>query len=84
MNWIGGILMARMAAFVVLIIPGLAAALGIKLMRDSLFGVLFNPFPYIWLQFVAGFILIVIGIGFFAGFFFRRDQRKGRIQTKRK
>ncbi|EGQ27746.1 hypothetical protein HMPREF9372_0226 [Sporosarcina newyorkensis 2681] len=28
--------MARLAAFIVLLIPGIAAALGIKLMRDSL------------------------------------------------
>ncbi|WP_432355383.1 DUF2627 domain-containing protein [Sporosarcina sp. A2] len=76
--------MARLAAFVVLIIPGIAAALGIKLMRDALFGVLFSAFPYIWLQFVAGFLLLAIGIGFFAGFLFRRDQRTGRIQKKKK
>ena len=76
--------MARLVAFIVLIIPGIAAALGIKLMRDALFGVLFSPFPFIWLQFVAGFLLLAAGIGFFAGFLFRRDQRKGRIQQKNK
>ncbi|GKV68130.1 hypothetical protein NCCP2716_06280 [Sporosarcina sp. NCCP-2716] len=75
--------MARLTAFIVLIIPGIAAALGIKLMRDALFGVLFSPFPYIWLQFAAGFLLLAAGIGFFAGFLFRRDQRKGRIPKKK-
>ncbi|MDW0111328.1 DUF2627 domain-containing protein [Sporosarcina aquimarina] len=76
--------MARLVAFIVLVIPGIAAALGIKLMRDALFGILFSPFPYIWLQFVAGFLFLAAGIGFFAGFLFRRDQRKGRIQKKKK
>ncbi len=74
--------MARLAAFIVLLIPGFAAAGGIKLMRDSLFGVLFNPFPFIWLQFIIGFLLFALGLGFFAGFLLRRDRRKGRVQTK--
>ena len=36
--------MARLAAFMYLLIPGLFAAGGIKIMRDSIFGVLFYPF----------------------------------------
>lgn len=74
--------MVRLLAFVVLLIPGIAAAGGIKLMRDSLFGVLFSPFPFVWLQFIVGFLLFAIGIGFFAGFLLRRDRRKGRVQEK--
>lgn len=74
--------MVRILAFVVLLIPGIAAAGGIKLMRDSLFGVLFSPFPFVWLQFIVGFLLFAGGIGFFAGFLLRRDRRKGRVQEK--
>ncbi|QTD41738.1 DUF2627 domain-containing protein [Sporosarcina sp. Te-1] len=74
--------MARLAAFIVLLVPGLMAAFGIKLMRDSLFGVLFSPFPFIWLQFLIGFLLFAAGLGFFAGFLLRRDRRKGRVQEK--
>lgn len=74
--------MARMAAFVVLLIPILITAGGIKLMRDSLFGVLFTPFPFIWLQFVVGLIMFGAGLAFFAGFLLRRDRRKGRVQER--
>ncbi len=74
--------MARLAAFIVLLIPGLFAAGGIKLMRDSIFGVLFNPFPFIWLQFFVGFFFFVAGLGFFAGFLLRRDRRKGNVQER--
>ena len=74
--------MARLAAFIVLLIPGLFAAGGIKLMRDSIFGILFNPFPVIWLQFLIGFIMFSAGIGFFAGFLLRRDRKNGRVQPK--
>ena len=48
--------MARMAAFIVLLIPGLMAAAGIKFMRDTLFSNLIFPFPWLWLQFVVGII----------------------------
>jgi len=74
--------MARLAAFMVLLIPGLFAAGGIKLMRDSIFGILFNPFPFIWLQFVVGLLLFAGGLWFFAGFLLRRDRRKGRVQER--
>lgn len=74
--------MARMAAFIVLLIPGLMAAAGIKLMRDTLFGVLLSPFPWIWLQFVVGIIFFLIGFGFFAGFLLHRDRKKGKVSNR--
>ncbi len=61
--------MARLAAFIVMLIPGLMAAGGIKFMRDTLFGKLIAPFPFLWLQFVVGVILFVIGFGFFCRLF---------------
>ncbi|KXH87496.1 DUF2627 domain-containing protein [Sporosarcina sp. HYO08] len=74
--------MARLAAFIVLLIPGLIAAGGIKLMRDSIFGILFSPFPFIWLQFMIGLVLFLAGIGFFAGFLLHRDRKNGRVQAR--
>lgn len=74
--------MARMAAFIVLLIPGLMAAAGIKFMRDTLFGVLLSPFPWIWLQFVVGIIFFLIGFGFFAGFLLHRDRKKGKVSNR--
>ncbi|MEK4229883.1 DUF2627 domain-containing protein [Solibacillus sp. FSL H8-0538] len=74
--------MARMAAFVVLLIPGLMAAAGIKFMRDTLFGILLNPFPWIWLQFVVGVIFFLIGFSFFAGFLLHRDRKKGTVSER--
>ncbi len=53
--------MARLAAFIVLLIPGIFAAGGIKLMRDSLFGIVFFPFPASWLQFLIGLIMFSAG-----------------------
>lgn len=74
--------MARLAAFIVLLIPGLIAAGGIKFMRDSLYGIIFFPFMYSWIQFLVGLIMLTVGIGFFAGFLLHRDRKKGRVQEK--
>lgn len=74
--------MARLLAFIVLLIPGIMAAGGIKLIRDTIFGNLIGPIPYLWLQLLIGIILLVIGIGFFAGFLLNRDRKNGKVQPK--
>ena len=74
--------MARMVAFIVLLIPGIMAAAGIKFMRDTLFGVLIYPFPWIWLQFVVGLIFFAVGFLFFAGFLLHRDRKKGKVSDR--
>ncbi|MEO4052499.1 DUF2627 domain-containing protein [Solibacillus sp. CAU 1738] len=74
--------MARMAAFIVLLIPGVMAAAGIKFMRDTLFGILISPFPWIWLQFIVGILFFILGFGFFAGFLFHRDRKKGKVAER--
>lgn len=74
--------MARLLAFIVLLIPGLMAAGGIKLIRDTVFGRLIEPFPYFWLQLIVGIIILVFGLGFFAGFLLNRDRKNGKVQAK--
>jgi uncharacterized membrane protein len=74
--------MARLAAFIVLLIPGIMAAVGIKFMRDTLFGSLISPIPWIWLQFVIGLVLFLFGFFFFAGFLLHRDRKKGKVAAR--
>lgn len=74
--------MARFAAFIVMLIPGLMAASGIKFLRDTLFGKLLSPFPWLWLQFVTGIIFFLVGFGFFAGFLLHRDRKKGNVSDR--
>nr|WP_106779790.1 DUF2627 domain-containing protein [Lysinibacillus timonensis] len=73
--------MARMLAFIVLLIPAIMAGAGIKFMRDTLYAKLITPFPWLWLQFVIGVIFFVIGLGFFAGFLLHRDRKNGRVAS---
>jgi hypothetical protein len=74
--------MARIIALLMLLLPGLLAGYGIKLMRDMLFGVLQSPFPYLWVQFLAGFLFFVIGLGFIGGFILHRDRKRNKVQDR--
>lgn len=73
--------MARLLAFLVLLIPGIIAGYGIKLMRDTFYGI--GPIEISWLQFIIGFVLMVLGVGFIAGFILYRDRKKGKIPAKK-
>jgi len=74
--------MIRIIALIILVIPGVLAALGIKLMRDMTFGILQAPFPNLWLQFLVGLFLFIGGLGFVAGFIFRRDRKRNKVQER--
>ncbi|GAA0602824.1 DUF2627 domain-containing protein [Virgibacillus siamensis] len=74
--------MVRIIAALLLFIPGLISAYGIKLMRDTLFDD-YNPiFLHIGIQFTAGLVLFIAGIAFIGGFIVHRD-RKRQLHTKR-
>ncbi|WP_210365864.1 DUF2627 domain-containing protein [Bacillus sp. REN3] len=73
--------MTRIIALIIMLIPGFIAALGIKLMRDMVFGILQSPFPYLWLQFLAGLVFFLAGLGFVAGFILHRDRKKNKVQA---
>ncbi|MBA2873391.1 DUF2627 domain-containing protein [Thermaerobacillus caldiproteolyticus] len=74
--------MQRMIALTILLIPGFLAALGIKWMRDTLFGILHAPLPSLWLQFLCGFLLFALGLGFIGGFILHRDQKRNKVQPR--
>lgn len=73
--------MTRIIALIIMLIPGFIAALGIKLMRDMVFGILQAPFPNFWLQFLAGLLFFLGGLGFIAGFILHRDRKKNKVQA---
>lgn len=74
--------MIRIFALIILLIPGFLAAYGIKLMRDMVFGILQSPFPYLWMQFLAGMLLFLLGLGFVAGFILFRDRKRNKVQNR--
>ncbi|MDY0939109.1 DUF2627 domain-containing protein [Priestia megaterium] len=74
--------MVRIIALLILLIPGILAGYGIKLMRDMIFGILQFPFPSLFLQFSVGLLLFVIGLGFVAGFILHRDRKRNKVQNR--
>lgn len=74
--------MARIIALIIMLIPGVIAAFGIKLMRDMFFGIQTNWIPALWLQFVLGFIMFAVGIGFIGGFLLHRDRKNNKVQDR--
>lgn len=76
--------MVRLFALLILVIPGAVAAYGIKLMRDMVFGITDGPFTtsLLWLQFLVGLLLFLLGLGFVAGFILHRDRKKNKVQAR--
>ncbi|OLS40123.1 DUF2627 domain-containing protein [Bacillus sp. MRMR6] len=74
--------MKRIIALTILVIPGVLAGYGIKLMRDMTFGILQPPIPLLGLQFIIGMVLFIGGLGFVAGFIFHRDRKQNKVQNR--
>lgn len=68
--------MIRIIAIITLFIPGVIAAIGIKLMRDTLFEEYNTFFLHPGVQFFAGLILFLAGVLFLGGFIVYRDRKK--------
>lgn len=73
--------MARIIAALLLFIPGIICAIGIKLMRDTVFAEFYPIFIYKGIQFFIGLILFVGGIGFIGGFIIHRDKKRQLVKT---
>ena len=69
----------RLIALSILDIPGILSMVGIKLIRDVMFQELLQPFPFLWMQFLAGAGLLVFGIWFIAGFIRYRDKKNRKV-----
>ncbi|QWU46762.1 MULTISPECIES: DUF2627 domain-containing protein [Bacillus] len=74
--------MQRYLALSLALIPISLAVLGIKLMRDTVFGILFSPIPILWLQFLIGALCFAFGFYIFGGFVLHRDRKRNKVQAR--
>ncbi|MYL41882.1 MULTISPECIES: DUF2627 domain-containing protein [Virgibacillus] len=74
--------MMRIIAALLLFIPGIISAIGIKLMRDSLFASFYPIFFHTSIQFIIGLILFLAGIAFIGGFIIYRDRKRQRTREE--
>ncbi|MBN8208203.1 DUF2627 domain-containing protein [Bacillus sp. NTK071] len=72
----------RLIALLIVLIPGIFGVIGIKLMRDVLFGVLNPPFTSLILQFILGLVFLILGLSFVGGFIFYRDRKRNKVQDR--
>lgn len=76
--------MVRIIAVIVLFIPGIIGAYGIKLMRDALFSEVYTILFNETIQFIVGLIMFVGGFSFVAGFIFHRDKKRNKLKSQQK
>ncbi|MBP2078243.1 DUF2627 family protein [Oceanobacillus polygoni] len=76
--------MSRFFALLLLFIPGVIAAIGIKLMRDTIFDDFYSYFFYPGIQFTIGLLLFIFGLLFLGGFIIYRDRKRQKIKQKDK
>ncbi|QFT89727.1 hypothetical protein FIU87_13780 [Bacillus sp. THAF10] len=74
--------MQRLIALIILLIPGIIAVYGIKLMRDMVFNIPHPLIPSLTLQFLIGLIFFLVGLWFVAGFIFYRDKKQSKVQKR--
>ncbi|MDC6156531.1 DUF2627 domain-containing protein [Bacillus albus] len=74
--------MQRYLALLLALIPISLAVFGIKLMRDTVFGILFPPLSILWLQFLIGALCLGLGFYIFGGFVLHRDRKRNKVQAR--
>ncbi|MGA5679229.1 DUF2627 domain-containing protein [Bacillus bombysepticus] len=74
--------MQRYVALLLALIPISLAVFGIKLMRDTVFGIPFPPIPILWLQFLIGALCFALGFYIFGGFVLHRDRKRNKVQAR--
>ncbi|GGA68004.1 DUF2627 domain-containing protein [Ornithinibacillus halotolerans] len=75
--------MVRLVAVLIIFIPGVIAAIGIKLMRDTLFDDFHPIFFHTGIQFTVGLILFLAGLAFLGGFIIHRDRKNQKVKKSK-
>lgn len=75
--------MVRIIAFLILLIPGIFSAIGIKIMRDALFDDIHLLLINSTVQFMVGLLLFIGGLAFIGGFIRHRDLKNKKIKKNK-
>jgi Na+/alanine symporter len=83
------LILSRLIAILLLIVPGIGAAYGFLLMKDALYNyfadmgnVSLQTPHFAWGSFLIGFILFLLGISFIGGWIFFRDRKHNYLSTR--
>ena len=82
------LLISRIIAILLLVIPGLAAAYGFIELKQVVFqyvadkGRLGSEASFQWWRMIKGFILFAVGVGFIGGWTFYRDRKRNYLAPR--
>jgi hypothetical protein len=74
--------MTRFVALMIVVIPGIIATIGIKIMRDALFNIVYPYFFNVIIQFIIGLLFFSVGLAFIGGFILHRDRKRNKTKGK--
>ncbi|WP_438448834.1 DUF2627 domain-containing protein [Gorillibacterium sp. sgz5001074] len=73
------LLLQRLAAALMLVIPGLAATYGFLAMKNAFFHQFEPEGGFQWGRFLLGLLLFAVGSAFIGGWIFFRDRKRGYV-----
>lgn len=74
--------MVRIIAVVLIFLPGIICALGIKVMRDAFFAEVYPFLVNEVIQFIVGLLMFVGGLTFIGGFIYHRDKKRNLLKEQ--
>lgn len=72
----------KMIALLIMVIPAAIAMYGIKLIRDAFFYSISPEVSFLWGKLIAGILCFVIPVLFIAGFILHHERKKNRVQPR--
>lgn len=76
------LLIQRLTAALLLVVPGLAATYGFLAMKNAFFNQFDPEGSFLWGKFLLGLILFFIGSAFIGGWVFFRDRKRGYVASR--
>lgn len=72
----------KIIALLIMVIPAAIAMYGIKLIRDAFFYSMAPDVSFLWGKLVLGLLAFAIPVLFIAGFILHHDRKKNRVQPR--
>jgi hypothetical protein len=76
------LILQKVVALLIMVVPAAIAMYGIKLIRDALFFSLSSEVGFLWGKLVLGILCFVIPVLFIAGFILHHERKKNRVQPR--
>lgn len=76
------LIVQKVIALLIMVIPAAIAMYGIKLIRDAFFYSTSPEIGFLWGKLILGILCFAIPVTFIAGFILHHDRKKNRVQPR--